>query len=195
MSKSRSFFVSSIALALILSACAPSPAEPSAEELQQTIEVAVALTALAHTAAVSPSAEPSPATDTPEAPTAAPPSATPEATSSVVVIFTPGGLFDEAKRAEFYARLLNPFIDYYAERTVGDNHPRLVSINVQTFDSPEYPYGVDAIFEEGVYIGFLVTETGGVVNLWVPDCMNGPCPLSQDFINNYPDVAATVQAQ
>lgn len=114
----------------------------------------------------------------------------------MVVVFIPGGLFDAAKRAEFYARIINPYIDYNREQTT--MYPELaslVSIAIETFDTPGYPYGAEAIFDNGGYAGWLISETGGVVDLWVPDCMDGPCPLSPEFISNYPDIAATVQAQ
>jgi hypothetical protein len=113
----------------------------------------------------------------------------------VVVIFTPGGLFNEAKRAEFYARIINPYIDYYAELAQNENYPNLVSLNIQTYELEDYPFGADAIFDNEGYEGWLIAETDGLVNVWAPDCMNGPCPLSQEYINNYPDTAATVQAQ
>ena len=182
MSKSRPISMILLALFLLPNACAPATPEISEAELQQTVEVVVALTALAQNATAPAS------TVTPQ-----PPTITPEPTASVAVVFTPGGLFSDAKRAEFHARIINPFIDYYADLHASGDIGRLVSINVQTMDTPDYPYGIDAIFEGGGYIGFLITETAGVVDLWLPDCM-GPCPFSEDFKGSYPDLVATVEA-
>lgn len=196
MPRKRAILLLTLTLLIILSACAPGAPQPSDAEIQQTVEIVVALTALAQnaadtaaapTATLAPSAVPP--SDTPL------PSDTPEAGPEVVVIFTPGGLFDAAKRAEFYARIINPYIDYYAELAQTEGYPHLVSLNVQTFDTPGFPYGIDAIFDNEGYEGWLVTESSGVVDYWVPECINGPCPLSQDFIDAYPDIAATSQAQ
>ena len=66
--------------------------------------------------------------------------------------------------------------------------------HIQTFDTPGYPYGADAIFDNGGYEGWLIGETAGVVNYWIPECMDSPCPLSPDFVSAFPDIAATVGA-
>ena len=207
MSTKRPFLIIALALTLILSACAPAAPSYSDAEIQQTVEIVVALTALAlnatDTAAAPPPTSPPstsppstspPSTSPPPTPTPPPPT-NPPAAATVVVIFTPGGLFDDAKRAEFYARIINPYIDYYAELAQSQNYPNLVSINIQTFDTPGYPYGADAIFDNQGYEGWLIAETGGVVDVWIPECINGPCPLTQDFIDAYPEIAATSQAQ
>ncbi len=189
MSKLRRILFTLLALSFILAACAPADPAPSDEELQQTIEVVVALTQLAQNVATEAP------TQTPAATDAAPTSTVaPVAGSSVVVVFTPGGLFDDAKRAEFHARLLDPFIQYYADLSASGDHPALVSINVQTFDDPDYPYSADAIFDGGGYIGFLITETDGLITLWVPECMGGACPLSDTFRDAFPDIAATADS-
>ena len=194
MSRMRPILIVMFTFALVLSACAP-PA-PSPEELQQTIDVAVGLTALAQTGAAPTASLPPPAdTNTPLPPTEAPTDTpAPSATSSVAVVFTPGGLFDEAKRAEFYARIINPYIAYHAPLSATEGYPNLVSINIQTFDLADYPYGADAIFDNGGYEGWLIGESGGVVNYWIPECMDSPCPLSPAFATAFPEIAATVGA-
>lgn len=194
MPRIRPLFIIIFTLVITLNACAPPT--PSPEELQQTIDVAVGLTALAQTdAAPTQTAPPPMDTNTPLPPTEAPTeSPAPTATSSVAVVFTPGGLFDEAKRAEFYARIINPYIAYYAHLSATEGYPNLVSINIQTFDLADYPFGADAIFDNGGYEGWLIGETGGVVNYWIPECMDSPCPLSPAFATAFPDIAATVGA-
>jgi hypothetical protein len=194
MSKIHMKLLTLLALVFLINACAPAEPEYSAAELQLTINAAVSLTSAAQTAAA-PAATALPPTATLPAPTDAPTNtASPLPTSSVAVVFTPGGLFDAAKRAEFYARIINPYIAYYANLAATEGYPALVSINIQTFDLADYPYGADAIFSNEGYEGWLIAETGGVVNYWIPECINGPCPLSADFVTNFPDIAATVGA-
>ncbi len=202
MTRSRIILVFALSLATILSACVPPAPQPSQQEIQQTIEIVVALTALAQNAAqeqaptaAAPSEIP-PSAAPPTSPPPAPATATLEPAPSVVVVFMPGGLFDAAKRAEFTARIINPYIDYNNEEAaLYPELASLVSITIETYNTEGYPYGANAIYDNGGYEGWLISETAGVVDLWIPDCMNGPCQLSPAFSINHPDIAATVQAQ
>ncbi len=197
MPRSRSILIFTLSLVIILSACAPPAPQPSQQEIQQTIEIVVALTSLADNAAQeSPPTEAAPSTAAPTSPPPSPEIATLEPPSSVVVVFMPGGLFDAAKRAEFYERIINPYMDYNNEQAaLYPELASLVTITIETFDTPGYPYGAEAIYDNGGYEGWLISETAGLVDLWIPDCMNGPCPLSEEFISNYPNISATIQAQ
>ncbi len=190
-----------LTFAIILSACAPQAPQLSQQEIQQTIEIVVALTSLAQDAAQPQAptvAAPTSVPPTASAPTSPPPTlapTNPPPAPSVAVVFIPGGLFDAAKRAEFVARIIDPYIDYNNDVSYANpGLPTLVSITIETYDNPGYPYGANAVYDNGGYEGWLIAETGGVVDLWIPDCMGGPCALSPHFILNYPDIAATVQA-
>lgn len=183
--KSCLIFILLILTALILSACTP----VSEQDFQSTIEIAIALTALAETAAAP---APTEATAAPTAEATAeavlpPPT---EASSGPEVVFLAEGSFSTEEKAEVRARLIEPFILYYHDLA---EHPRLLTITIEPSSSlPDYPYAANAIFETGVYASWLVHVSGGVVDWWLPECMD-VCPLSDDFRAAYPEIVAILE--
>jgi len=183
--KSSLIFVLFTVTALVLSACAP----VSEEDFQSTVEVAIALTALAQTAAA------------PAVTTAAPPAPTAEATAEATlpppaedagpeVVFLAEGSFSTDEKAQLRSRVIEPFILYYHELA---DHPPLLTITIEKSTSlAGYPYSAQAIFETGINVGWLVPATGALVDWWFPDCM-GPCPLSDNFRAAYPEIVAILE--
>ncbi|MCW5878852.1 MAG: hypothetical protein KIS80_08310 [Anaerolineales bacterium] len=106
------------------------------------------------------------------------------------VVFVPGGLFEAAERELFMQRIGNPFIDYHADLA---GHPPLLTMTVRHYsEDPAFIYTIEAIFETGVYTGWLAPGSGGNPDWWLPDCM-GPCPLSDAFRGAYPEIVGTLE--
>jgi hypothetical protein len=158
--------------------------------MQSTVEIAIALTALAQTAAA-----PAATTAAPEAatvePTTEPPA--PVATETPVgpeVVFLAEGSFSADEKSQIMTRVVNPFILYYSELA---DHPPLLTLTIEKYDGlAGYPYQAEAIFETGINIGWLIPATGGTVDWWIPECM-GPCPLSDNFRATYPEIVAILE--
>jgi len=174
MNSLRSYLIAIFALPLLLGACAGGPSED-----QQATLVAVAVEA-----ALEESAKDAPVED--EAPSAEEKPAADDAAEGPIVVFQPDGLFSEDDRNLLYQKLINPFIDYYADL---EGHPALVSLSIEKFYDSGYPYGANAIFDEGVTLGFLFGNADGSVDWWVPGCIGG-CPFSEAFKDKYPEIMA-----
>ena len=183
--KFRSIFAVLILTALTLGACAPAVSD---QDLQSTVEIAIALTALAETSAA-------PATASPPAPTAeataeqtiAPATETP---AGPEVVFLAEGSFSAEEKSQIMSRVVEPFILYYHDRV---EHPALLTIAIEKYDGlAGYPYAAQAIFETGINTGWLVSASGGLVDWWIPDCM-GLCPLSDVFRAAYPAIVAILE--
>lgn len=164
--------------ALILSACAPALSQ---QDLQGTIEISIALTALAQTAAAPAATTAAPAIAT------VPPTA--EAPGPEVVYLD---VFGDAQ-AQIQGRQIDPFILYY--RTTPD-YAHIVSITIETVEptvyTPNCAYKAQAIFEGGITAGWLICVTDGLVDWWLPECM-GPCLLSDEFRAAYPEIVAILE--
>ena len=194
----QAYLFMSLALLLLLDACAGGPDEDQAATL-----VAVAVeAALTETAAAAPAdggEDPAPpaseapppaattaATDPP--PTDAPPTASPASTP--VVVFQAAGSFSDAEKNILRERVILPFIHYHADL---ENHPAMVSMSIEHSASlADYPYAASAIFEEGITSGFLIHATGGVVDWWYPECLVA-CEFSAPFRAAYPEIIAIVE--
>ena len=176
-------------ISLFLGACAPAVSDA---DLQSTIAVSIALTALSQTAAAPAAATepPAPTTEATTGATVSPPTA--EAAGPEVV-FLAEGTFSAEQKAQIMSRFVEPFILYY--RTAPD-HPVIVSIAIEpvetTIYTPDCHYSAQAIFEGGVNAGQLICETDGLVDWWFPDCME-PCPFSDEFRATYPEIVAIVE--
>ena len=185
--KSRLIFVLLITTALILSACAPSLTQ---QDLQSTVEIAIALTALAETSAAqaaTTAAPPAPTAEATAEPTIAPAT---EAPAGPEVVFLAEGSFSAEEKSQIMSRVVEPFILYYHDRV---EHPALLTITIEKYDGlAGYPYSAQAIFETGINTGWLVSASGGLVDWWIPDCM-GPCPLSDAFRAAYPEIVAILE--
>lgn len=177
--KLRPIFAVLFLTAFTLSACAPAVSEA---DLQSTIEIALALTALAET-----SAAPAPPAEATDAPTVAPAT---EAPASPEVVFLAEGSFSAEEKAQIMGRVVEPFTLYYHDLA---DHPPLLTITIEKYDGlASYPYSAQAIFETGIYSSWLVPATGGLVDWWIPECM-GPCPLSDEFRAAYPEIVAILE--
>lgn len=167
-------------MAMALVACAggsPDPAEVAtlvaAQQKTDAADAAPATTA-APLASTEPSAEALPSLELPE------------------VVFTPGGLFTDEDRDLIMARVIGPFIHYYADL---EDQPQMLTVHVQPFDDdPAWPYSAEAIFAGGGYIGWLLPVTDGALDWWLPDCM-GPCELSDSFRASYPEIVDILEGE
>jgi hypothetical protein len=118
-------------------------------------------------------------------------SLTPSATSKVVVVFEAEGSFSQTEKDEIRSKIINPYIDYYAE--LPDQTLLTITIAKNLLASKEtYPYSAKTIFKNGGNSGFLIMKQGTGVAWWVPECLDG-CNLSVSFKAKYPEIAALVQ--
>ncbi len=179
--KIRLVFILSLLAALALGACAPAVSQ---QDIQGTVQIMLALTALAQTQAA-PAATDTLAADTATSePSPAPATETPQ---EPVVVFQ--DIFGDAE-AQLRTRVVEPFILYY--RDLAD-YPRLLTITISIVpDVPGYPYKAEAIFETGVTAGFLIGVQGGLVDWWLPECMVS-CAFSDAFRAAYPEIVGTME--
>lgn len=106
---------------------------------------------------------------------------------TVVVVYTPGGLFSEAEKSEIDAKFVNPFIDWSNDI---EQYPVSVEIEKPAAPVAGYRYEFTYINQGGGNGGFLFgTQTP--LEWWIPTCMGG-CNLSAEFIAKYPEIAAQV---
>ena len=175
-----------ILASLTLSACAP----VSQADLQSTVEIAIALTALAQTAAAPAATTAAPIIATVE-PTSEPPvPVATEAPGGPEVVFLAEGSFSADEKAQIVGRVIDPFILYHQELA---DYPQLLTITIEKYDGlAGFGYAAEAIFETGVYAGWLVPVTGVIVDWWLPECL-GPCVLSDYFRAAYPEIVAILE--
>jgi hypothetical protein len=181
--KPRLILIAIVLTSFVLSACAPSLTQ---QDLQGTIEISIALTALAQTAAAPAATTAAPVIATIQ-PTTEPPAPVDTEPSSPEVVYL--DVFGDAQ-AQIQGRVVEPFILYY--RTTPD-YPHIVSITIETVpDVADYPYKAEAIFEGGGNAGWLIHVTGGLVDWWIPECMD-VCPMSDEFRAAYPEIVAILE--
>lgn len=113
-----------------------------------------------------------------------PPPTTPSQTP--VVVWSPSGAIPQADKDQIQARIIDPFIDYYAEQSQGQLLTLTVSVNTQPSNTT-YPYLVQAIFDTGTNQGFTIERSSGQLQWWHPDCLGG-CEFSAEFEATYPQV-------
>lgn len=182
----RPIFAILLLISLFLGACAPAVSDA---DLQATIAISIALTALSQTATAPAATTEAPAEATTEA-TLPPPT---EAAAGPEVVFLAEGTFSAEEKTQIMSRFVEPFILYH--RTAPD-YPVIVSIAIEpvepTIYTPDCLYSAQAIFEGGMTAGQLICMTGGLVDWWFPDCM-GPCPFSDEFRAAYPEIVAIVE--
>lgn len=114
------------------------------------------------------------------------PTSTPKAGHTAVVVFEPplGGEF--ADKAAIQTKIVNPFLDYYADEN-GEGFLVSLSIAKNLQESKTaYPYTANAIFNNGGNSGFTIAKTDGVIPWWAPDCMK--CTFSAGFKAKYPEI-------
>lgn len=129
-------------------------------------------------------------------PTAAPPRAdapAPAADSGPTVVFQPDGSFTDAERDEIMRKVIDPFVHYHRDLEADGQYDKLVSILIRPSDSgPEWMYSASAIFADGVYSGWLMPATDGVLDWWLPECF-GVCEVSEGFRAAYPEIMAILE--
>lgn len=114
------------------------------------------------------------------------PTVTPKAGHTAVVVFEPPLGNDFADKALIQARIVNPFLDYYADEN-GEGYLVSLSISENKQDSKAtYPYLGSAIFKNGGNSGFVIAKINGVIPWWAPDCMK--CTFSASFKATYPEI-------
>jgi hypothetical protein len=119
------------------------------------------------------------------------PSSSPPAISKAVVVFEAEGSFSQTEKDEIRSKIINPYIDYYAE--LPDQTLLTITIAKNLLASKEtYPYSAKTIFKNGGNSGFLIMKQGTGVAWWVPECLDG-CNLSASFKAKYPEIASKVQ--
>lgn len=111
---------------------------------------------------------------------------------SPVVVLESEGSISALDASELRSRVINPFVDYYAEQNSGLT---LTSVKVGPnlgASKETYPYVLDGIFSNGGNVGFLIQKTLGHIDWFVPDCMNG-CNLLAEYKAKYPEIAKRTQ--
>jgi hypothetical protein len=180
--KNRVALIVTLVSLLLLSACAPALSQ---QDIQGTVEIIMALTALAEQTQAPPvvteTATIAPAT---AEPTLEPPTETPQ---GPVVVFQ--DIFGDAE-AQIRTRVVEPFVLYY--RDLAD-YPALLTITISIVpDVAGYPYKAEAIFATGITAGFLIGVQGGLVDWWLPECMYS-CGFSDAFRGAYPEIVGTME--
>ncbi len=104
------------------------------------------------------------------------------------VVFTPGGLFNEALKAELNRKVVNPMKDYELSNISNPND--LVAIVVEKLQPPSagYIYSISSYYQNNGSGGFLYgNEADGSIPIWIPDCM-GKCQFTESYSQKYPEV-------
>lgn len=111
----------------------------------------------------------------------------PTQVNQVAVAFTPGGLFEEAEKAEITTKLIEPYLDYAKE--IGSPND-LASIHVQHPVEGEAftEYTVDVIYQNDGYAGFIYGDSSLEIQpWWQPQCFEA-CEFSEAFRQKYPEI-------
>jgi hypothetical protein len=96
----------------------------------------------------------------------------------------------ESEREALYARVIEPFVDYYED--AGQGTLLSLTINQNTQDNrATYPYLASATFDSGASMGFVIKREGDTLAWWYPECMD-ICPLSPEFMDKYPEIVELV---
>lgn len=105
-----------------------------------------------------------------------------------VVIFTPGGLFEEALKQEITTKLIEPYVDYQKDQ--GSNAPVSIHVQHSVTNSSDPEFAVDVIYGNEVYEGFLYGDNTKTDQPWYqPQCLDA-CEFSDDYKTKYPEVVA-----
>lgn len=97
--------------------------------------------------------------------------------------------------AQLRTKVIEPFVLYYQEdpssqTATGKLTSLKISVNTQASKN-EYPYLLNALFENGGNQGSVIGRKNGEIDWWIPTCM-GSCPLSENFKTKYPEIAKQV---
>lgn len=108
-----------------------------------------------------------------------------------VVVFEPAGSFPETLKADFIARMVDPYVDYNFGLSSQETKYLPIVIMIEVNNIPEtkktYPYLFTAISRAGTVTGVAVRLTDGRPDWWVPECL-GPCPFNESFKTAYPEI-------
>jgi hypothetical protein len=102
-----------------------------------------------------------------------------------------GGAISEADKDLIVKRVIGPFVDYYKDSGQGKIVTLTVSLNNQP-SNVTYPYLVNAVFDTGVKISFVIKRSESGLDWWAPECM-GPCLLTDDFRAKYPEIVKILE--
>ncbi len=181
----KRFAIFALVSILLLGACAPALSQ---QDIQGTVQIMLALTALAEQtqqpAAATQTLAPAPPEAATSEPTLEPATETPP---EAVVVFQ--DIFGGAE-AQIRTRIVEPFVLYYRDQP---DYPALLTITISIVpDVPGYPYKAEAIFETGITSGFLIGVQDGLVDWWLPECMYS-CGFSDSFRAAYPEIVAIME--
>lgn len=104
-----------------------------------------------------------------------------------VVTFEAEGQFTTQDKEKLYSYLINPFFDYNNEKEI-EYIAMIISKYKPTESYLDYDYEVMAIHKNGGTQGFLYSSK----QYWLPDCIDGPCPLTEAFKAKYPQITTLV---
>lgn len=103
-----------------------------------------------------------------------------------VVVFEAEGAFPSGVVSQIRSKVVEPFIDFKKDNQPGE----LVSVQVSLNPHPsknEFPYLLNAIYKNGGNEGFVIRQTNGVIDWYIPECLNG-CQFSEEFSTKYPEI-------
>ncbi len=118
------------------------------------------------------------------------------AKKAAVVIFEADGAFSTPEKTQIGLNVTSPY-QMYHDGSTGSGSLLTLTIrrNTNPSSSGTYPYSAQAVFDTGVNEGFLIqvdggtVDSGGQVQLWVPECMV-KCQFSPEFQATYPEIVA-----
>ncbi|MDZ7786243.1 MAG: hypothetical protein U5L95_03930 [Candidatus Saccharibacteria bacterium] len=103
-----------------------------------------------------------------------------------IVVFTPGGQFDDALKKEIRTKLINPYVDYQQE--LSGKTPATIHVQHSVVNSGETDLVVDVIYPDEVVEGFLYGDNTQDTQPWYePTCLD-QCEFSEEYQKQYPEV-------
>lgn len=108
-----------------------------------------------------------------------------------VVVIEAEGAFPPEDVTQIKSRVIQPYIDFKNDTQPGEVVSIQVSQNPHASKN-EFPYLFDAIYKNGGNEGFVIGKTNGLINWYIPECLNG-CQFSESFTAKYPEIVKLAQ--
>jgi hypothetical protein len=110
----------------------------------------------------------------------------PKDDSPKIYIEDAGGAISDTDKDQIVKRIITPYIDYYKDAGQGKLVTFTVSLNTNP-NNVTYPFAAVGEFDTGVKNSFVIEKPGTDISWWTPECM-GPCLMTDDFRNKYPEI-------
>lgn len=112
-----------------------------------------------------------------------------QSSEQAVVVMEPSTAFSKEQRDEITEKLIAPFIDFALAYP-----PAVVSMRVTIPAKKADTWEVFVTYADGTYTNFFYGNSNdNAQDWWIPVC-DGGCNLSEQFKQQYPDIAAKLSA-